>query len=200
MTCKEDGLSNDDRHGWGIRVGGDANCRPGRRSDPVAAGRSPRRLGHDSRSQLSLDPVLEPSFPGEPTTGLPIGEPPGNLIGPHVQESTLRHLPVDPARPEPLDRNGVALGPPDLRDLERGIDLRPVDLRWRDVDFGGKIGIGIVVDIVGIMGGRCVAGFELGPMKVVALIGLDSAAPPLASTSSSPPGENRPRVPRRPLQ
>ena len=54
--------------------------------------------------------------------------------------------------------------------LKHGIDLRPVDLRWRDVDFGGKVGIGIVVDIIGILRDRCVAGFEFGPMKVVALI------------------------------
>jgi hypothetical protein len=77
---------------------------------------------------------------------------------------------------ELLDRNCLITVSPNLGNLKRGVDFQSVDPRWRDVDFGGQIGVWIVGDVVGFTGRGHVGGRDLGHIKVITQVRLDSTA------------------------
>ena len=77
-----------------------------------------------------------------------------------MQEPACVHLGVGIVTTKLLDQDSFVFELPDLRDLERGVDAKPVDLRRRDIDFDRQVGVGIIGDIVGLASDGAGMGLE----------------------------------------
>src|SRR5271165_3438452 len=66
------------------------------------------------------------------------------------------------SRHEAFDHGNIAIEPPEFGHPQRGVDTRPVDLGWRDVDLDGQIGTGETFGAVGANAARLVSSLHPG--------------------------------------